>query len=111
MSDPAGDDRNRRSVVDDGALDGRGIFDCPMADCDVVLVGDYGDLLAHLDREHPLSRTVVDGDGTSIRGRVAAARERVREEAGRPDAAATPEPTPPRESESSGAEGGDRGSG
>lgn len=114
MSDPAGDDWHSRPGTEsegprtegDGPP-GRGLFDCPMADCDVVLIGDYDDLLDHLDREHPLSRTVVGGDGQSVRGRVVDARERVRREDDRTDATVGPERTAPDGGESSGTDSGE----
>jgi hypothetical protein len=46
-----------------------GVFDCPWNDCDVKIIGSYGDLLAHLNSDHPLVR-VFEKDGESMLERV-----------------------------------------
>lgn len=44
---------------------GCGVFDCPLNNCDDIILGSYSDLIRHVDG-HPLARLVVNEDGTHL---------------------------------------------
>ena len=60
------------------------MFDCP--ECPMRVIGRYGDLLEHVEDEHPLAaQLVVDSDGKTVADRIKEAqkarlKERINEE-------------------------------
>jgi hypothetical protein len=49
--------------------DTHGLFDCPWNDCEIKIIGSYGDLLAHVKSTHPLVH-VFGTDGETMLERI-----------------------------------------
>lgn len=49
---------------------GRGVLDCPVDGCQASIIGLYGDLLTHVQTEHPYQRLLADEDGETVIDRI-----------------------------------------